>query len=99
MGGGQDDGPNILYAFQLCSSNALIDLPGYYTVHTVLQTNLSSVEVRLGGAISYVPDIQYWSPNSIYLTYVSCPTGEMPELTEQQNATTYWFFEGHDVTL
>lgn len=72
MGGAQDDGPNILYACQLCSSNALIELPGYYTVNTVLQTSLTNVEVRLTGAISYVPDIAYWSPASIYLTYV-CP--------------------------
>ena len=28
-------------------------------------------KVRLTGAISYVPDISYWSPASIYLTYVS----------------------------
>jgi len=28
MGGGKDDGPNLLYTFQLCSSAALIDLPG-----------------------------------------------------------------------
>ncbi|OCF72151.1 hypothetical protein I204_07416 [Kwoniella mangroviensis CBS 8886] len=78
MGGGQDDGPNLLYAFNLCGSTALINLPGYYTVNTVLQTYLNNVEVRLTGAISYVPDIEYWSPASIYLTY--------------QNATTYWFF-------
>ena len=70
MGGGQDDGPNILYAFELCSNDALIDLPGYYTVHTVLQTELTNVEVRLTGGISYVPDIGYWSPASIFLTYV-----------------------------
>ncbi|RSH95621.1 hypothetical protein EHS25_000713 [Saitozyma podzolica] len=85
LGGGQDDGPNLLYAFNLCGSQALIDLPGYYTVNTVLRTTLNSVEIRLGGAISYVPDITYWNASSIYLTY--------------QNATTYWFFEGHDVTF
>lgn len=75
MGGGEDDGPNLLYAFDLCSSYALINLPGYYTVNTVLQTNLTNVEIRLTGAISYVPDIEYWSPASIYMTYVSrhCP--------------------------
>ncbi|KAK8870023.1 hypothetical protein IAR55_000593 [Kwoniella newhampshirensis] len=85
MGGGRDDGPNLLYAFQLCGSYALIDLPGYYTVNTVLNTYLHNVEVRLSGAISYVPDIAYWSPASIYLTY--------------QNSTTYWFFQGDGVTL
>ncbi|WWC69721.1 uncharacterized protein I206_103664 [Kwoniella pini CBS 10737] len=85
MGGGQDDGPNLLYAFNLCGSTALINLPGYYTVNTVLQTYLTNVEVRLTGAISYVPDIEYWSPASIYLTY--------------QNATTYWFFGGSGITL
>ena len=47
MGGGQDDGPNILYAFQLCSSYASIELPGFYVVHTVLQTSLTAVEVRV----------------------------------------------------
>lgn len=61
----------MLYAFNLCSSEALINLPGYYIVNTVLQTNLTNVEIRLGGAISYVPDIAYWSPASIFLTYVS----------------------------
>jgi galacturan 1,4-alpha-galacturonidase len=71
MGGGEDDGPNLMYAFDLCSSGALINLPGYYVVNTVLNTSLHNVEIRLSGAISYVPDIAYWSPNSIYLTYVS----------------------------
>lgn len=71
LGGGEDDGPNLLYAFDLCGSYALINLPGYYTVNTVLQTNLTNVEIRLTGAISYVPDIEYWSPASIYMTYVS----------------------------
>jgi len=71
LGGGQDDGPNLLYAFQLCSAYALIDLPGYYTVNTVLQTNLTNVEIRLTGGINYYPDIAYWSPASIFLTYVS----------------------------
>ncbi|KAL7423472.1 hypothetical protein Q5752_001052 [Cryptotrichosporon argae] len=85
LGGGADDGPNLLYAFELCSSYALINLPGYYTVRTVLNTSLTAVEIRLGGAISYVPDISYWSPASIYLTY--------------QNATTYWFFQGNGVTF
>lgn len=56
---------------ELCTSSSLIELPGYYTVHTVLRTNLTNVEVRLGGAISYVPDIAYWNASSIYLTYVS----------------------------
>ncbi|WRT66874.1 uncharacterized protein IL334_003837 [Kwoniella shivajii] len=85
MGGARDDGPNLLYAFDLCGSTALIDLPGYYTVETVLQTNLKNVEIRLSGAISYTPNIDYWSPASIYLTY--------------QNATTYFFLSGSGVTL
>ncbi|KAI9636877.1 glycoside hydrolase family 28 protein [Dioszegia hungarica] len=86
LGGGRDDAPALLYAMnELCTSSSLIELPGYYTVHTVLRTNLTNVEVRLGGAISYVPDIAYWNASSIYLTY--------------QNATTYWFFEGHGATL
>jgi hypothetical protein len=53
IGGGEDDGPNIAYAMELCSSNALIELPGFYTVGTVLNTNLKNVEVRLTGAIQY----------------------------------------------
>jgi len=82
MGGGQDDGPNLLYAFDLCGSYALIELPGYYTVNTVLSTNLTNVEVRLSGAISYVPDIAYWSPNSIFMTYVSCFEGNKLALAD-----------------
>ncbi|WVQ98574.1 hypothetical protein IAU59_005701 [Kwoniella sp. CBS 9459] len=85
MGGGRDDGPNLLYAFNLCGSYALINLPGYYVVDTVLNTTLHNVEIRLTGAISYVPDIDYWSPNSIYLTY--------------QNATTAWLLQGDGITL
>ncbi len=38
---------------QLCSSEALINLPGFYTVGTVLDTNLTNVEVRLSGVIQY----------------------------------------------
>ena len=48
-----DDGPNIAYAMDLCSSEALIDLPGFYTVGTVLNTKLTNVEVRLSGLIQY----------------------------------------------
>ncbi|KAK4687281.1 hypothetical protein P7C73_g2838, partial [Tremellales sp. Uapishka_1] len=85
IGGGEDDGPNLLYAFNLCNTDALINLPSYYQVDTVLNTYLHNVEVRLTGGIAYKPDIAYWSPNSIYLTY--------------QNATTYWFFSGDSVTF
>ena len=101
MGGGEDDGPNLLYAFELCGSYALVNLPGYYTVNTVLQTNLSNVEIRLTGAISYVPDIEYWSPASIYMTYVRRLLAHTSKtaLTLQQNATTYWFFSGEGITL
>jgi hypothetical protein len=78
LGGGLDDGPNLLYAFELCGENALIELPGYYTVNTVLSTYLHNVEVRLQGAISYVPDIAYWSPASIFMTYVGLTSRTSP---------------------
>lgn len=56
---------------ELCAENALIQLPGYYTVDTVLKTKMKNVEINLGGAISYTPHIAYWNASSIYLTYVS----------------------------
>lgn len=56
---------------ELCSNEALINLPGYYTVDTVLNTKMKNVEINLGGAISYTPHINYWNASSIFLTYVS----------------------------
>jgi hypothetical protein len=50
LGGGQDDGPNILKAFQRCKSNGKVVLDGYYVVDTLLlTTGLSDVEVQLSG--------------------------------------------------
>lgn len=37
------------------------------------------------GKIQYTPSIEYWSPNSIFLSY--------------QNSTTAWSFSGQDVLL
>ncbi|EIW74312.1 hypothetical protein CONPUDRAFT_133182 [Coniophora puteana RWD-64-598 SS2] len=86
LGGGQDDGPNILDAFSTCSSGATVVLDSYYVVNTVLiTTGLQDVSVELSGTVQYTPNIAYWSPNSLYLTF--------------QNATTYWFFSGDNLHL
>lgn len=85
LGRGQDDGPSILKAFKTCGTNSVINLPGYYYVNTVLFAKLERVTINLSGTIQYAPDIKYWSPNSIYLTY--------------QNATTAFFLSGEDITL
>ncbi|TFY58043.1 hypothetical protein EVJ58_g6663 [Rhodofomes roseus] len=86
LGGGQDDGPNINAAFEECSSNAAIILDGYYSVNTLLLAKgLSHVDIVLSGTVQYTPNIAYWSPNSLYLTY--------------QNATTFWFLSGQYIHL
>ncbi|KAH9919866.1 glycoside hydrolase family 28 protein [Fomitopsis serialis] len=86
LGGGQDDGPNINSVFAECASEATIVLDGYYSVNTLLLTEgLSHVDILLSGTVQYTPDIAYWSPNSLYLTF--------------QNATTFWFLSGDDIHL
>jgi len=83
---GGDDGPSILSAFAQCGQNGKIILDKYYSVNTVLNTTgLKNVEIELSGTLQYTPDIAYWSPNSIYLTY--------------QNATTAWLLSGTNITL
>jgi galacturan 1,4-alpha-galacturonidase len=50
LGGGLDDGPNILAAFRRCASNGRVTLAGYYVVDTLLlTTGLDDVEVELSG--------------------------------------------------
>ncbi|KAI0792449.1 pectin lyase-like protein [Abortiporus biennis] len=86
LGGGQDDGPNILAAFKACSSNAIINLDTYYLVDTLLlTTGLDNVDINLSGTVQYTPDIAKWSPQSLFLTY--------------QNATTFWFLSGKNIHL
>jgi galacturan 1,4-alpha-galacturonidase len=54
LGNGQDDGPNILAAFQRCKKNGRVTLAGYYSVDTLLMTTgLDDVEVELSGVRAY----------------------------------------------
>ncbi|KAH7915770.1 glycoside hydrolase family 28 protein [Hygrophoropsis aurantiaca] len=86
LGGGQDDGPNILSALAQCNNGGTVVLNQYYVVGTVLVTNgLKDIGIKLSGVVQYTPDIAYWSPNSLYLTY--------------QNATTAWFLSGDNIHL
>ncbi|KIL00164.1 glycoside hydrolase family 28 protein [Paxillus rubicundulus Ve08.2h10] len=86
LGGGQDDGPNILYAFETCRSGGTIVLDQSYVVNTVLVTSgLKNVRIELSGVVQYTPNIPYWSLNSYFLEY--------------QNATTYWFLSGDHIHL
>ncbi|TCD71895.1 hypothetical protein EIP91_000027 [Steccherinum ochraceum] len=86
LGGGQDDGPNILAAFKRCAKKGRVTLDQYYVVDTLLMTTgLDDVEIELSGVVQYTPDIAKWSPQSYYLTY--------------QNATTYWFLSGNNIHL
>lgn len=86
LGGGRDDGPSINQAFKDCSENAAIILDSYYSVNTLLLAEgLSHVDIVLSGTVQYTPNIAYWSPNSLYMTY--------------QNATTFWFLSGNYIHL
>lgn len=50
LGGGQDDGPNILTAFSQCSSGGTVVLDKYYVVDTLLMTTgLKNVDIELSG--------------------------------------------------
>ncbi|KAG8852227.1 hypothetical protein FRB96_008873 [Tulasnella sp. 330] len=85
LGGGKDDAPNILAAFEKCKEDAIIVLDGSYTVGTLLKATLKNVEISLTGTIQYTNNITYWSPNSLFLTY--------------QNATTFFFLSGTNIYL
>ena len=50
VGGGQDDGPNTIHAFDACKSGGTIVLDQYYVVNTVLViTGLQDVKIKLSG--------------------------------------------------
>ncbi|KAI9566591.1 pectin lyase fold/virulence factor [Boletus coccyginus] len=86
IGGGQDDGPNIIHAFDVCKSGGTIILDRHYVVNTVLViTGLQDVNIELSGVVQYTPNIAYWSPNAYYMEY--------------QNVTTFWFLSGHNLHL
>ncbi|THH32774.1 hypothetical protein EUX98_g1418 [Antrodiella citrinella] len=86
LGGGQDDGPNILAAFKRCAKEGRVTLDKYYVVDTLLlTTGLDDVEIEFTGTVQYTPNIAKWSPQSYFLTY--------------QNATTFWFLSGNNIHL
>lgn len=85
LGGGQDDGPAINYAFELCSNNAHVKLPYAYYVDTVLQSSLNQVDIEFSGAIFYSSNVAKWSNTSIFLGY--------------QNATTAFALSGTDIRM
>lgn len=50
LGGGKDDGPNILAAFANCSSGGTVVLDKFYVVDTLLMTTgLKNVNIELSG--------------------------------------------------
>ena len=50
IGGGQDDGPNIICAFDACKSGGTVVLDKHYVVNTVLIiTGLQDVNIQLSG--------------------------------------------------
>ena len=50
LGAGQDDGPNILAAFEQCKKGGSVILADYYSVDTLLLvTGLDDVEIELSG--------------------------------------------------
>lgn len=50
LGGGQDDGPNILAAFKRCAKKGRVTLDKYYVVDTLLMTTgLDDIEIELSG--------------------------------------------------
>ncbi|KAN0078074.1 polygalacturonase [Tylopilus felleus] len=86
IGGGQDDGPNIIRAFDACKSGGTIVLDRYYVVNTVLViTGLQDVKIEFSSVVQYTANIAYWSPNSYYMEF--------------QNATTFWFISGNNIHL
>lgn len=55
LGGGQDDGPNILAAFKRCAKKGRVTLDKYYVVDTLLMTTgLDDVEIELSGTGTYI---------------------------------------------
>lgn len=54
LGGGQDDGPNILSALSQCNNGGTVVLDRYYVVNTVLvHEPLKDVKIELSGVCEY----------------------------------------------
>jgi len=103
LGGGRDDGPNILAAFKKCGTFGKIKLHGYYSVDTLLlTTGLDDVEIDLKGTCESCYDR---TPNESCLISTVQYTPDIAKWSPQsyfltyQNASTFWFLSGNNINL
>lgn len=87
IGGGQDDGPNIIRAFDVCKSGGTIILDRHYVVNTVLViTGLQDVSIELSG-VGASPSLDARSP----CTRSTCPQSSTPPTSHIGHPTpTIW---------
>ncbi|KAI1187316.1 polygalacturonase [Nemania serpens] len=86
LGGGKDDAPHILAAFQNCNNGGTVVLDGAYTIATALDlTFLHSVDVALSGSIAFKADIDYWVDNAFEYAF--------------QTSRAFWKIGGKDVNI
>ncbi|EPS35617.1 hypothetical protein H072_10990 [Dactylellina haptotyla CBS 200.50] len=87
LGGGQDDGPQILAAAKKCNNGGtLAFLDDLYTIGSPLDlTFLKHVDFDIQGTLKFTDDIDFWIRNQFHYYY--------------QNITSFWQIGGEDVNM
>ncbi|KAI0405571.1 polygalacturonase [Xylaria palmicola] len=86
LGGGKDDAPNILSAFNRCNHGGTVALGEDYTIATALDlTFLDRVDIALSGSITFKADIDYWVENAFRYAF--------------QDTRAFWKIGGKDVKI
>jgi len=69
--GSADDSGFIMDAFKQCGQNGQIDITeGDYTIAKVMDVlNLKNCDISIRGKLTWTTDINYWTKNSIGVTY------------------------------
>ena len=69
--GSKDDSPYIMDAFKQCGQNGQIEITeGDYTIAKVMDVlNLKNCDISIRGKLTWSDDINYWTKNSISVTY------------------------------
>ena len=81
-----DDGPNILKAFQKCNNGGTVVLDADYTIGSPLDlTFLNSVDVAISGTVNFAGDVDYWIEHTFKYAY--------------QTSSAMWRFGGKDVNI
>lgn len=91
LGGGEDDGPNILAAFKRCGKKGRVTLDQYYVVDTLLlTTDLDDVEIEFTGTgtsvYSHLRRVLTPSHSPVYSGYCQVVSSELlPNISKRVN--------------